>query len=941
MRKSVLIVALILISQTLLTAQNKKVISPEIYNDWKSVSSTIISSNGNFVSYELNPQVGDGNLIIKNFDGNNEKVFPRGYKAVFPESEDFIVFKVKAEYKKVRDLKLKKKKKDDLPKDSLFILNLKTDKLESYANLISVEVAKEGSNWMAFLLKAEKPKKDTTKKEEEKEKPKKKKKAPKSDPKTNILTLMNPVSGAKYEFKNVADYTLSRNGKLIGFSTFERDSLPLSKLFVFDTKKEKTAEVFKLQGIINKPTADNKGNNLAFLSTIDTAKRKLYRLHNYSVKQQSLKMIADTNNIAFTNDWTVSKNGKIYFSRDDEKLYFGIAAKPEKEIKDTLLSEEKVIIDIWHWQDPLLQPQQLAQLSREKKRTYLSVYHLKTDKLIQLASPEMQEVRTLLKGNSNIALGTDNRAYKKRMSWEMPGYRDVYAVDVNTGDKSLLIKEIQSRFGLSPNGKYVYWYANEDSSWYAKPTKGGNIVCLTKGINVPVYDESDDYPQDPGDYGLAGWTANDKNLIFYDKFDLWIADPSGKEKTRNLTKGFGRKNNIQLRYLKLDPEQEWIDTKTPIILRAQNKTTKQGGFYALNFKTSNVEELTMGNYRYLSPIKAKKANRIIWRRGNIKEYYNLWSSTLYFKNEMKLSEANPQQNEYNWGSVELVKWNNTDGKEVEGLLYKPENFDPKKKYPMIVYFYRLHSDNLFYHYTPSPSRSVINPIHYVSNGYLVFMPNIHYKDGYPGMSAYNHVVSGTLSIIAKGFVDKENIGIQGQSWGGYQTLYIVTQTDIFKAANSGAPVSNMTSAYGGIRWQSGMSRMFQYEETQSRIGGTLWEKPLHYIENSPVFYAPKINTPIMFRHDDKDGAVPWYQGIEIFVAMRRLNKPAWLLNYNDAGHNLTKKRANQMDFTIRMKQFFDYYLKGAAAPEWMIDGIPAINKGKTLGLDLKENTILK
>lgn len=935
MRRILLVLAFLVIGQSLLIAQTKKVVSPEIYDDWKSVSAPIISTNGNFVSFELNPQVGDGNLVVKGFDGTNEKIFSRGYKAVFSASEDFIAFQVMAEYKKVRDLKLKKKKKEDLPKDSLFILNLNTGVLESYANLISFQVAEEGSNWMAFLLKPEESKKDTTEKKGEKEKPSAKKKAPKDDPKTNTLWLINPVSGAKHEFKNVVDYTLSRNGKMIGFTTFERDSLPLSKLFVFDPQKETESEVFKLEGLLKKLSADNGGTNIAFLSTIDTAKRKLYRLHNYAVKHQSVKLIADTINAAFPKDWTTSESARMYFSRNDEKLYFGISEKPDKEIKDTLLPEEKVNLDLWHWQDEYLQPQQLAQLKRNRNNSFLSVYNLKTDKIIQLATKEMEDVRPMLKGNSDIALGTDNRAYRKRSSWESPGYRDVYAVDVNTGNKTLLLTEIQSHFGLSPNGKYVYWYANEDSSWYAKPISGGNTIYLSKGIEAPLYDESHDYPQDPGDYGIAGWTTDDKNLIFYDKFDLWLTDPSGKEKARNLTKGFGRKNNIDLRYLKLDEEEEFINTKAPLLLRVQNKTTKQAGFYSLNFKTGEVEELTLGNFRYYTPVKAKKANRIIWRRGHLNEYYNLWSSTLAFNNEVKLSEANPQQKEYNWGNVELVKWNNTDGKEVEGLLYKPENFDPYKKYPMIVYFYRLHSDNLFYHYYPSPSRSVINPLHYISNEYLVFMPNIHYKEGYPGMSAYNHVVSGTLAMIDKGFVDKENIGIQGQSWGGYQALYIVTQTDIFKAANSGAPVSNMTSAYGGIRWQSGMNRAFQYEETQSRIGGTLWDKPMQYIENSPVFYVPKINTPIMFRHDDADGAVPWYQGIEIFVAMRRLNKPAWLLNYNDAGHNLTIKRSNQMDFTIRMKQFFDHYLKGAPAPEWMVDGIPAIDKGKNLGLELK------
>jgi dipeptidyl aminopeptidase/acylaminoacyl peptidase len=933
MKRSILFIVLMTLMQSFVLGQAKKVVSPKIYDSWNRVSSTQLSRLGHYVSFEVNPEVGDGKLIVKGFDGTHQNVFPRGSEAVFSPMEDFIAFQVKAEYKKGRALKLKKKKAKDLPKDSLFIFNLKTQVLDTFPKLISKKLAVESSNWMAFLVQPEKPKKDSTEKKEVKKKPKAK--ASKSDPKTNTLYLMNPMSGVQQKVKNVVDYRLSRNGKIIAYSTFQRDSLPESKLFVFDTKKQKTNEIYALEGLIKNITTDNKGQNIAFLSSRDTTKQKCYSLQNYSLQTNQIRQISDAVGKQFKSGWVASPNGKIYFSRDDKHLYFGIAPKPEKEIKDSLLPEEKVHLDLWSWQDPYLQPQQLVQLKREQKRTYLCVFHFENGKLVQLADPELKNVQPLLKGNSEIALGTDNRAYRKRTSWESPAYYDVYSVNTQSGKRTLLLKEIQSRFGLSPHGKYVYWYANEDSSWYAKPIGGGVKVLLNQGVDLPLYDESHDYPQDPYPYGVAGWTENDKGFIFYDKYDLWLADPTGKAKAINLTQSFGRKNNTVLRYLELNDEAQWINSKNPLLLRAQDKTTKEAAFYSLNFKTKQIQELTKGGYRYLMPIKAKEADRIIWRRGNLNEYYNLWSSTLSFKNETKLSEANPQQKDYLWGSVELVKWNNTDGKEVEGLLYKPENFDPNKKYPMIVYFYRLHSDNLFNHYYPTPSRSVINPLHYISNGYLVFMPNIHYKIGHPGLSAYNHVVSGTLAMIAKGFVDKKNIGIQGQSWGGYETLYIVTQTDLFKAANSGAPVANMTSAYGGIRWGSGMNRAFQYEETQSRIGGSLWEKPLEYIENSPVFYAPKINTPIMFRHDDKDGAVPWYQGIEIFVALRRLNKPAWLLNYNGADHNLTKKRCNQMDFTIRMKQFFDYYLKGAPAPVWLKDGIPAIKKGKTLGLELE------
>ncbi|MBM3421463.1 MAG: S9 family peptidase, partial [Bacteroidetes bacterium] len=287
-----------------------------------------------------------------------------------------------------------------------------------------------------------------------------------------------------------------------------------------------------------------------------------------------------------------------------------------------------------------------------------------------------------------------------------------------------------------------------------------------------------------------------------------------------------------------------------------------------------------------------------------------------------------------WGTVELVEWSSFDRSTLQGLLYKPENFDPSKKYPMIVYFYERSSDGLHNYSAPSPSASTVNRTYAVSNGYLVFVPDIPYVEGYPGQSCYNAVVSGTYALLNRfSFIDKDRLGLDGQSWGGYQIAWLITQTDLFAAAYAGAPVSNMISAYGGIRWESGMSRMFQYENTQSRIGGTLWEKPIHFIENSPIFFVPKINTPLLIMHNDEDGAVPWYQGIELFVAMRRLDKPAWMLTYNTEAHNLVRRPA-RMDLSIRKMQFFDHYLKGEVMPSWMKNGVPQIQKGKNQGYEL-------
>jgi len=300
----------------------------------------------------------------------------------------------------------------------------------------------------------------------------------------------------------------------------------------------------------------------------------------------------------------------------------------------------------------------------------------------------------------------------------------------------------------------------------------------------------------------------------------------------------------------------------------------------------------------------------------------------------KVTSTNPQQKDYNWATVEFVEWKAYDSTALRGLLYKPEDFDPNKSYPMLVYFYETYQDNIHNYYPPKPTASIIYPTEYASSGYIVFIPDVRYEEGHPAKSAYNCIVSGTDYLVNKySWIDSTRLGLQGQSWGGYQTAQLITMTNKYKAAMAGAPVSNMFSAYGGIRWGSGMSRMFQYERTQSRIGYTIWDRPDLYIENSPIFALPNVTTPLLIMHNDNDGAVPWYQGIEMFMGLRRLDKTVWLLNYNDDHHNLTKM-PNKRDLSIRMKQFFNYYLLDADIPTWMKNGLPAVDKGIDNGYEL-------
>jgi dipeptidyl aminopeptidase/acylaminoacyl peptidase len=451
-----------------------------------------------------------------------------------------------------------------------------------------------------------------------------------------------------------------------------------------------------------------------------------------------------------------------------------------------------------------------------------------------------------------------------------------------------------------------------------------------------LYDELNDLPDDPSPHGIAGWLDDEKHVLVYDRYDIWSIELNGLEMPVNITNTFGRNNNLRFRYIRLDPDAEFISKKDQIYLSAFNYENKESGFFALKpGKISDPEKLTMDKASYPGDLlKAKNSDILLWQKGNFTVSPELFYGKMDMSESKKISVTNPQQSTYNWGTAELVNWMSFDRQNLQGILYKPENFDPAKKYPMIVYFYERSSDGLYSYMPPAPSASIINRIFAVSNGYLVFVPDIPYVIGYPGQSCYNSVVSGTYSLLDKyKYIDKEKLALDGQSWGGYQIAYLVTQTDLFACAYAGAAVSNMISAYGGIRWGTGMSRMFQYEHTQSRIGGTLWDNPLQYIENSPIFWVPKINTPLLLMHNDADGAVPWYQSIEFITALRRLDKPAWLLSYNDEDHNLVK-RPNRKDISIRKMQFYDHYLKGTPMPYWMKNGISQLEKGKIDGYNL-------
>ncbi len=742
-------------------------------------------------------------------------------------------------------------------------------------------------------------------------------------------------------FPNVLDYRFSKKGEMLAFST-SADKPESDGVFVFDLKKQTQTQIISGLGNYGVPVINETATHVSFLTDRDDyqAEQPSWSIYLWRTKQKSATKIAHHDTAGIPKGWWISSSSAPRFTEDSRRIFFNTRPIPEDRNKKKETQEEKkAVLDIWHWQDPALQPEQLLRVQRDKNRSYEALYDVKSKKIFQIEDKKVSSVSINLRSTADVAVGRSTEKYDKMLSWDRQGYGDLYVVNLINGKRKMIFEKNRGFPSASLTGKYLTWWDAENLKWLALPTSAADSdepltpIDLGKGIGYALQNELHDTPSLARPYGIAGWLDNDAGVLIYDNWDIWQVDPEGKTAPVCLTHGEGRKNQIRFRVQRLDSEKLSINPAEPIYLSAFYHKTKATGFQKLTLgENGKLVELMKLNEAIGGMRKAKNSDDVFFTRSTFRRSPDLWASTLEFKKIHRLSKANPQQRDYLWGTAELVNWSAQDGQPLDGILYKPDNFDPKKKYPLMVYFYERNSDNLHRYYSPSAGRSIINFSFYVSRGYLIFVPDIPYKVGEPGPSAVNAIIPGVESIVAKGFVDKKRIGMQGHSWGGYQTAYLVTQTDMFACAESGAPVSNMTSAYGGIRWGTGMSRMFQYEKTQSRIGETLWKAREKYIANSPLFFVDKINTPLLILHNDKDTAVPWYQGIELFVAMRRLEKPSWMLNYNGDPHWVMSME-NRMDFAKRMQQFFDHYLKGDPMPVWMSKGIPAVDKGKKFGFE--------
>ncbi len=923
------LVLVFVLSATLCYAQ-KKPLDHSVYDAWENIGQKQLSNNGLWAAFTILKQEGDGKLYLNHLINNVKKEIPRAVDAQFNGSSKYAVFFIKPLFQDTRLAKIKKKNLQAMPKDSLGILNLNTLVITKIPRVKSFKLPKEGIDLIAYQL--ENPL-DTLNKTKATEDSKKTKTAGSDLVFKNLNTLVERT------FKGVTDYLFSKNGKLLVIASAgsKKDKTIPSGVFLYNTERGTLKTLVATKGNFKNFTFDEESEQLAFLGEHSPEKSEVkdYNVYYNSITLDTAQRLVENDFPGMPKKWSISGDGILTFNKNGNRLYFGIA--PERKNKDTTLVDfEHAKLDVWGYKDDYLQPMQLKNAEKQSKKSYLTSIDIfnSNPQIIPLADLKLPEATLINEGNSNFVLAFTDYGNRIAQQWTGAATRDYYLVDVRDGQRKKIIENLNGYASASPSGNYVLFFDRKKGNWYSYIIASGKTIILNESLGVNFAEEDNDVPNDPSPYGVAGWMEDDNAVLIYDRYDIWSFSPEGKSTPKNITNNYGRINKFTFRYRPLDTAQRFISKKA-IVLSAFNEVTKENGFFSMSAANmKNPTLLVMAPFKYSALVKAKNAERYLYDKGNYIQSPNVYTST-DLKTEVKLSATNLQQQQYNWGTAELVKWTTPKGFKSEGILYKPENFDGQKKYPMIVYFYEKLSDGLYNYIAPAPTPSRLNISFFVSNGYLVFAPDISYEKGYPGKSAMEFINSGVDELKKNNWVDGKKIGIQGQSWGGYQVAYLITQTDRYAAAWAGAPVANMTSAYGGIRWDSGMNRQFQYEKTQSRIGATLWEKPELYIENSPLFFLPKVNTPLVIMANDADGAVPWYQGIELFTGLKRLGKPSWLLNYNNEAHNLVH-RQNRKDIQIREQQFFDYYLKGAKAPAWMVTGIPATEKGATWGFELTE-----
>lgn len=902
---------------------------------FETLQQPVISDNGAVIAVQATPDRGDSRALIRFSDNRKQYEIANGTNVQVSANGKFVVATIEANL-----FDRETKKKDDLP-HQVVLLNTENGKQQQFDKVDSAVFSDDGH----FLVlkfdvaKAESTETKTT--------------SPAAQSGSSALEASIVEHSAKTDSAQPQTEKADKGAdiQLINLATDQQTLLSNVTQFAFDKVAQHLVAVVnqddsQLHQVVlvtldnqhQRPLYSSKNEHIEALAISDNGQyvavtKGMASALRYG-REHNLLLLDVQNNqqqqFAPTKKWTYNQYSSLQFSKDGQRLFVGRVPtvgqqaeladyqNPNDVFNPEIITAKKQL-RIWHGDDAKIKPQEVKEYEQELKRTYLAVLHLDSNKVVQLADQVVPDVT--YGEQARFLLASSDVPYQKMVTWA-GFYRDVYLVDVNNGNKTLVLTQQPSDAmpTLSPNAKFLAYY--QQGNVFLFDVASQRRVNLSATITTPFADEDHDYPSAAPGYGFGPWLADDSAITVYDKYDVWQFNTASKQGFM-LTNGEGRKQKTQFRLVGLVKKDELlpavVNNAETVLLQGYNHLSKADGFFSAKIGVAGVSRLTESNSKLTLLARANKAAAVVFTKQRYDLYPDLYvADNTSPQKAVQLTTLDKQREPFNWGNAELVHWRDGDGVKMDGVLIKPANYQAGKQYPTLVYFYRFMSDRL-YAFPDMKLNHRPNFAWYADNGYAIFLPDIRFEIGYPGISSVKALTAGVQKLIEMGVTDPDAVGIQGHSWGGYQSAFAVTQTNIFKAVVTGAPVSNMTSAYSGIRHGSGLARQFQYETGQSRIGESLFAAPQKYIENSPIFYVDRIQTPMMIMFGDKDDAVPWEQGVELYLAMRRAGKDVVFLQYQDEPHHL-KKYPNKLDYSIKMKQYFDHYLKGTPAPDWLRQG---------------------
>lgn len=934
MRRTPLVFACLVI---LLEAQNRKPPAPADYGQWETLvgggrggSAGGLSADGKWLATVVNRSNGNNELRLMRVAGDPAKPVPFGAQPSFSADAKWAAYAIG--YSETQQDKLRKDKKPIHNK--LGLTNLATGEQSEIEAIESFAFSPTGT-WLAMRRyppeKAPTPGGDSAPAA-----------ADDDNPAGATLIVRNLATGRDISLGNASEYAwqdIRAKGRLLALAIATPDKTG-NGVQLFDTATG-TLRVLDSSASVYSGLAWRKDSaDLAALRSESDEKREgptqvVMAWSNLGDPAESAHRFDPAGGPSFPLGMRIATSRKPSWSLDGADVFFGISGWDEKipkqkdggkEGKDAKEpDEEQASVDIWHWRDTDVQPKQKKSAEQDRRRNMLAVWHVAQGQFVQLGHELTTEQVTPLR-HSRMAFATEWKAYALDRSIGRPA-ADLYLIDSATGDRARIKEKLlDDRFlQASPGGKYLL-YLQDDRYWTVNVATHA-VIDITKGTKTSFIDkESDETVKQLPPFGVAGWTKDDRDVILYDKLDLWrvSADGSGALKLTD-----GAAEQVRSRYVKLDPDDEFIDVDKPVYLSLFGIWSKKSGYARLTMKdTPKTERLVYEDKTIERLAKAKDADVYEYVRESFEESPGVYVGGPTLADAKCVAATNTFQSNYAWSHSELIEYKSPKGQRLQGALYYPADYEPGKKYPMIVYLYEKLSDGL-HHYAPLSERSYYNPSAITSHGYFLLMPDIVFRPREPGLSVAECVTAAVKQVLAKGTVDEKKVGVVGHSWGGFDTAFLATHTNLFAAAVAGAPITDLVSNYGNHHWSSGIAETDHIETGQQRMEVPLYEDLPAYIRNSAVFNVANMTTPLLIEVGDSDGTVFFHQGVELYNIARRAKKNVVLLEYAGEDHALRKK-ADQIDYQRRIFAWFGHYLRDEQAAAWITDGESYLDRQREL-----------